>query len=206
MVRRRRRRTRGSDAIAPMLLIGVAGLVIVPRVTHFAHQQATLLTVAGLAAVAAVIAAAGMAVWHRRRVRAREDARTLVALRQNPLSPAEFEHALAALCRRDGCTSVRVVGGAGDLGADVLATAPDGRQIVLQAKRYRNSRSVGSQDVQRFGGTARTIHGADIAAVVTTAHAFTSQAQAYAARAGILLVPARQLAAWESQTGPAPWH
>lgn len=206
MVRRRRRRTRGSDAIAPMLLIGVAGLVIAPRVTHFAHQQATLLTVAGVVVVVAVIAAAGVAVWHRRRVRAREDARTLVALRQNALSPAEFEHALAALCRRDGCTSVRVVGGAGDLGADVLATAPDGRRIVLQAKRYRNSRTVGSQDVQRFGGTARTIHGADIAAVVTTAHAFTSQAQAYAARAGILLVAARQLAAWESQTGPAPWH
>ena len=77
---------------------------------------------------------------------------------------------------------------------------------MLQAKRYRNSRSVGSQDVQRFGGTARTIHGADIAAVVTTAHAFTPQAHAYAARAGIRLVAAKQLAAWESQTGPAPWH
>lgn len=66
-----------------------------------------------------------------------------------------------------------VVGGSGDLGADVIARAPDGRRIVLQAKRYRDGRSVGSQDVQRFGGTAHTIHGADVAAVVTTAHTFT---------------------------------
>ncbi|WP_308166925.1 restriction endonuclease [Nocardia albiluteola] len=40
-----------------------------------------------------------------------------------------------------------MVGGAGDLGADVIARAPDGRRIMLQAKRYRNDRSVGSQDV-----------------------------------------------------------
>ncbi|MFF0528430.1 restriction endonuclease [Nocardia amikacinitolerans] len=95
-----------------------------------------------------------------------------------------------------------MVGGSGDLGADVIARAPDGRRIVLQAKRYRNGRSVGSQDVQRFGGTAHTIHGADVAAVVTTAHAFTPQAGAYAAKAGILLVPAKALAAWESPGQP----
>ncbi|WP_433523811.1 restriction endonuclease [Nocardia pseudovaccinii] len=92
------------------------------------------------------------------------------------------------------------------LGADVIARAPDSHRIVLQAKRYRNGRSVGSQDVQRFGGTAHTIHGADVAAVVTTAHTFTSQARAYAAKAGILLIPAKALAAWESQTGPTPWN
>jgi len=159
-----------------------------------------------MAQAMAVLAVGVLAVWHRRQLRARDDARVLAALRQNALSPVEFEHALAALCRRDGCTGVQVVGGAGDLGADVLATAPDGRRIVLQAKRYHHGRSVGSQDVQRFGGTARTIHDADVAAVVTTAHTFTAAARAYAARAGILLVAAKQLAAWESQTGPAPWN
>jgi HJR/Mrr/RecB family endonuclease len=143
---------------------------------------------------------------HHRKRCARDDARVLAALRQNSLSPSEFEEALAALCRRDGCIDVRVVGGSGDLGADVIARAPDGRRIVLQAKRYHHGRSVGSQDVQRFGGTAHTIHGADVAAVVTTAHAFTPQARAYAAKAGILLMSAKELAAWESQTGPSPWN
>lgn len=199
----RRRRSRGSGVLPLAFMAGVAALAVLPRVVDITAQQIAAI---GLCVLVAVSVTGLLVVQHRRRVRAREDARVLVALRQNALSPAEFEEALAALCRRDGCTSVQVVGGAGDLGADVLATAPDGRRIVLQAKRYRNSRAVGSQDVQRFGGTARTIHGADVAAVVTTAHAFTSQARAYAARAGISLMAARQLAAWESQTGPAPWH
>ncbi|MFF3568627.1 restriction endonuclease [Nocardia jiangxiensis] len=43
------------------------------------------------------------------------------------MSPRDFEYALAALCRRDGCSDVQVVGRAGDLGADVLARSPDGR-------------------------------------------------------------------------------
>ncbi|CAM5535446.1 hypothetical protein SMICM304S_02837 [Streptomyces microflavus] len=36
----------------------------------------------------------------------------------------------------DGCADAEVVGGAGDLGADVLATTPDGRRLVVQRKRY----------------------------------------------------------------------
>ena len=109
-----------------------------------------------MTAVAAV-PGAGL-LLRRKRIQNRDDAWVLAALRENVLTPAQFEHALAALCRRDGGTEVRVVGEAGDLGADVIARAPDGRCIVLQAKRYRNTRSSGSQDVQRFGGTARTIH------------------------------------------------
>ncbi|MFI5782667.1 restriction endonuclease [Nocardia sp. NPDC051570] len=186
-------------------MAAVATLVVAPRLAHVAEQQATLLTAAGVCGLLVAIGIALLLMWHRRRTRARDAARVLVALQQNTLSPKEFEEALAALCRRDGCTQVQVVGGAGDLGADVTARAPDGRRIVLQAKRYRNGRSVGSQDVQRFGGTAHTIHGADVAAVVTTAHSFTTQARAYAAQAGILLIAAKALAAWESQTGPAPW-
>ncbi|WP_067470741.1 restriction endonuclease [Nocardia amamiensis] len=205
MGRRRGRRGRGSNAAALVFMAALAALVVAPRVADIAERQAVVLASAGVCALAVATGAAVLAVWHRRRVRARDDARVLAALRQNSLSPSEFEQALAALCRRDGCTDVQVVGGSGDLGADVIARAPDGRRIVLQAKRYRNGRSVGSQDVQRFGGTAHTIHGADVAAVVTTAQAFTPQARAYAAKVGILLVPATALAAWESQTGPTPW-
>ncbi|UAK30900.1 restriction endonuclease [Nocardia asteroides] len=202
----RRRGRRGSDAAALMFMAAIAALVVAPKIADIAARQAAALASVGACVLAIAAVAAVLTARHRRQVRARDDARLLVALRQNSLSPSEFEEALAALCRRDGCTDVRVVGGSGDLGADVIARAPDGRRIVLQAKRYHNGRSVGSQDVQRFGGTAHTIHGADVAAVVTTAHAFTPQARAYAAKARILLMSAKELAAWESQTGPSPWN
>lgn len=154
----RRRGRRGSDAAALMFMAAIAVLVVAPKIADIAARQAAALASVGSCVLAIAAVAAVLTARHRRQVRARDDARVLVALRQNSLSPSEFEEALAALCRRDGCTDVRVVGGSGDLGADVIARAPDGRRIVLQAKRYHNGRSVGSQDVQRFGGTAHTRH------------------------------------------------
>ncbi|MQY31636.1 restriction endonuclease [Nocardia aurantia] len=201
----RRRGRRGSNTVGLLIMAGAAALVLAPRAIHAAAAAAHVLIAAGVCLLAVAVLAVILRVGYRLRARAREDARVLVALRQNALTPREFEDALAALCRRDGCTDVRVVGGARDLGADVIATAPDGRRIVLQAKRYRSDRTVGSQDVQRFGGTAHTIHGADVAAVVTTAHAFTAQARAYAEQAGIRLVAGKDLAAWDTRTGPPPW-
>ncbi|MFG1796662.1 restriction endonuclease [Nocardia sp. NPDC049149] len=186
-------------------MAGAAAFAVVPGIARFVEAHTAALVVAAVCVAVAGVGAVALAVRHRRVVRTRDDAHVLSALRQNALSPLEFEQALAALCRRDGCTQVQMVGGSGDLGADVIARAPDGRRIVLQAKRYRHARSVGSQDVQRFGGTARTIHGADVAAVVTTAHTFTPHARAYADKAGILLMAAKALAAWDSRTGPAPW-
>ncbi|WP_042389708.1 restriction endonuclease [Streptacidiphilus melanogenes] len=121
------------------------------------------------------------------------------------MTPLQFEQALAGLCQRDGCTDVRVVGGAGDLGADVIATTPDGRRIVIQAKRYAPTNRVGSPEVQKVGGTYYVVHGAHLAAVVTTS-GFTQGAVQYAQQAGIRLYGARELAGWVSRTGPAPWH
>ncbi|MFB7393564.1 restriction endonuclease [Streptomyces sp. NPDC056191] len=60
-----------------------------------------------------------------------------------------------------------------------MALTPDGRRLVIQCKRYRDSNKVGSQDLQRFGGTCFTVHGADVAAVVTTS-TFTKPAAGYA--------------------------
>ncbi|KRB68059.1 hypothetical protein ASE03_29330 [Kitasatospora sp. Root187] len=71
------------------------------------------------------------------------------------------------LCRRDGCTKVTIVGGAGDLAADVLATTPTGKRILIQAKRYGSRTFVGSQDVQKVNGTYRDVHRCDLAVVVT---------------------------------------
>jgi restriction system protein len=120
------------------------------------------------------------------------------------MSPTEFEHALAALCQRDGCRDVKVVGGAGDFGADVIATTPTGMRLVIQAKRYGYGGYVSGPDLQKFGGTCCAIHQADVAVVVTTA-GFTKQAQQYAKLMGIKLFNGRDLEAWASSTGPPPW-
>ncbi|MDH6225187.1 MULTISPECIES: restriction endonuclease [Streptomyces] len=120
------------------------------------------------------------------------------------LDPYEFEQAVAALCERDGCTGVEVVGGAGDLGADVLAVAPDGRRVVLQCKRYSATNKVGSQDLQRFGGTCFTVHEAHLAALVTTSD-FTAPALEYAEQCGILCLDREALLAWTVGSGPPPW-
>ncbi|MET9515868.1 restriction endonuclease [Streptomyces sp. NPDC002994] len=121
------------------------------------------------------------------------------------MEPADFEQAIAALCERDGCRDVQVVGGAGDLGADVVATTPDGRRIVIQCKRYGPMNKVGSQDVQRFGGTCFAVHEAHVAAVVTTGE-FTQPAAEYAEQCGILCVDRSGLTAWTDGIGCAPWE
>ncbi|MFG2385562.1 restriction endonuclease [Streptomyces avermitilis] len=126
------------------------------------------------------------------------------ALDYDALDADEFEQAVAALCERDGCSDVEVVGGAGDLGADVVATAPDGRRVIIQCKRYCDTNKVGSQDLQRFGGTCFTVHRAEVAVVITTSD-FTTPATEYADQCGILCFDRQALQAWSDGTGPQPW-
>ncbi|MCS0636748.1 restriction endonuclease [Streptomyces sp. LP05-1] len=152
-------------------------------------EEATLVPGAGTEAVTAVTAA------------------TAVVERVDyaALDPDAFEQAVAALCERDGCWDVEVVGGAADLGADVVATAPDGRRLVIQCKCYGPTHKVGSQDLQRFGGTCFAIHEAGVAALVTTSE-FTEPALGYAEQCGILCLDGAALDAWSDGSGPAPWE
>lgn len=121
------------------------------------------------------------------------------------LDPDGFEDAIAELCVRDACLDVEVVGGACDLGADVMAVTPDGRRIIIQCKRYGDTNKVGSQDLQRFGGTCFTVHEADVAVLVTTSD-FTVPALEYAEQCGIVCVNGAELDAWRDGTGPSPWE
>jgi membrane protein implicated in regulation of membrane protease activity len=59
------------------------------------------------------------------------------------LSPGEFEQAVAELLRRMGYGRVRVVGGAGDLCADITCRDPAGRRAVVQCKRWGPGHHVG---------------------------------------------------------------
>ncbi|MEU6300959.1 restriction endonuclease [Streptomyces erythrochromogenes] len=113
------------------------------------------------------------------------------------MDPLKFEEYVADLCRRDGCTEVRRVGAANDLGADVMGQLPDG--LVVQCKRYAKHRTVGSPDLQKFNGTARSEHGADVPLFVASCK-FTKQARAFAARHGLVLVDVDLLGFWNSGT------
>ncbi|MGW2680762.1 restriction endonuclease [Streptomyces sp. NPDC001436] len=115
------------------------------------------------------------------------------------MDPRQFEEYVAQLCRRDGCTEVRRVGAANDLGADVIGRLPDGRKLVVQCKRYAKHRTVGSPDLQKFNGTVRSEHGADIPLFVASCK-FTKQARAFAARHGLVLVDVDLLGFWNSGT------
>ncbi|MCW7991366.1 restriction endonuclease [Streptomyces platensis subsp. clarensis] len=115
------------------------------------------------------------------------------------MSPSDFEEYVAELCRRDGCTGVRRVGAANDLGADVTGRLPAGRKLVVQCKRYAKHRTVGSPDLQKFNGTARSEHGADVPLFVASCK-FTKQARAFAARHGLVLVDVDLLGFWNSGT------
>ncbi|MQY10084.1 hypothetical protein SRB5_01880 [Streptomyces sp. RB5] len=115
------------------------------------------------------------------------------------MTDREFEEYVAELCRRDGCTDVRRVGGAGDLGADVIGFLPDGRKLVVQCKRYARHRSVGSRDLQTFNGTARAEHGADVPVFVASC-VFTAPARSFAARQELVLIDINLLGFWNSGT------
>ncbi|MFE2499703.1 restriction endonuclease [Streptomyces scopuliridis] len=160
-----------------------------------------------LAVVAAGVVTGGLVGAGRREARA-EQARLAEQARVRALrsmeavwslGDREFEEYVAELCRRDGCTEVKRVGGANDLGADVTGRLPDGRKIVVQCKRYAKHRTVGSPDLQRFNGTARSEHGAEVPLFVASCK-FTKQARTFAARHRLVLVDVDLLGFWNSGT------
>ncbi|WP_127454907.1 restriction endonuclease [Streptomyces sp. B29(2018)] len=122
-----------------------------------------------------------------------EDVLTYKMWELSGMSGAEFEHACARLLVRDGFTDVRVVGGAGDLGADVIATGPAGERLVFQCKRY--ARPVASGAVQQFNGTARPEHGADHAVIIGL-NGFTDPAMKFAARHQLTAMDRPALKRW----------
>ncbi|MFH9725135.1 restriction endonuclease [Streptomyces sp. NPDC017254] len=223
---RRSPRASWRDLVLAVGLVGIclAGLMLFFKAAQTAGSRGSgvvavvlvALGVLGVLSVGLSTAKRGMASFrvHGRRPDVRRDdpvpAPTAPdiggeALDHTAVDADGFEHTVAALCARDGCTPVEVVGGAGDLGADVVAVTVDGRRLVLQCKHYAPDNRVGSQDLQRFGGTCFTIHEADVAVVVTTS-SFTAPAVEYAATCGIICVDGEALAAWTDQITPAPWE
>jgi restriction system protein len=202
-----RRRSQSNDTFVAVAFLLIIATVLIMGVIHWATTTPALRPIA-------VLLLFGGALLYARRASARrtrnaqqaqiQQAQSQEIARYHLMDPRQFEDAIAYLCRRDGCRDARRVGGAGDLGADVTAIAPDGRRIVIQCKRYGPTTNVGSPDLQKFGGTCFAVHGAQVAAVVTTSR-FTKPATGYAQSIGIHLFDQHALAAWASRTGPAPW-
>ncbi|MER5883770.1 restriction endonuclease [Streptomyces sp. NPDC001941] len=162
-----------------------------------------------LAVLLAVAALSGGAWLYHRQDQARWDAVRAQGLRYaltqlDGLHHASFEEAVRDLMRRDGCGDATRVGGGGDLGADVKATDPYGRRWVVQCKHRRHGLSgsaVGTPDLQVLNGTARPVHGADIAVIITNGRV-TAPAVAFARQQRLHVVDRHLLGAWASGSRP----
>ncbi|MBE8475589.1 restriction endonuclease [Streptomyces justiciae] len=194
---RRRRAAQRKAAVGVLAAVVLLGLL-----------RPMLLLYLGVLLVCAV---SGWMVWRLRRtdrLLRSEDAawrrqeeiaagrRTLAAI--DVMSGTEFEEVVAELCRRDGCTQVRRVGGAGDNGADVLGRLPDGRTMVIQCKRYAPHRTIASREVRDLLG-AKVHFTADVAVFVATTR-FSPQAEAFAVKHHIITLHRDFFGLWNNGT------
>ncbi|MEU0002163.1 restriction endonuclease [Streptomyces microflavus] len=203
--RRPSRRQQRRDTQVFLLAAGTAaGLALAWAVISWLLVNWWALIVLG------AIAAVGGTVWvHRYRQQQAWDQVRQQALRYglpelDALHHRDFEYAIRDLMRRDGCTDARQIGGAGDNGADVLATDPLGRTWVIQAKHRKDGdrgSAVGTPDLQRVNGTARQLYGADIVLVVTNGR-FSTRCAPLAAQLHMHLADRRVLATWASGGRP----
>ncbi|WP_326726369.1 restriction endonuclease [Streptomyces phaeochromogenes] len=194
---RRRRTARNKAAAGALAALVLLGLL----------QPMLLLYLGALLAAAGI----GWMVWRLwrtdRLLRSKDNAwrrqeeitagqRTLTAI--DAMSGTEFEEVVAELCRRDGCTQVRRVGGSGDNGADVLGRLPDGRTMVIQCKRYAPHRTIASREVRDLLG-AKVHFAADVAIFVATTR-FSLQAEAFAVKHHILTLHRDFFGLWNNGT------
>jgi restriction system protein len=174
--RQTRRRSRPAPFRTFWIVVGaLAALVVAAGLAASGRAE--------LIAVALVALVAGKLLWRKFRRRT-FTARALDDLLA--LSPAQFEDAVAALLRRHGYRDVKRIGGAGDLGADLIGRDPRGRIVVVQCKRYAPSHRVGSPLVQPLYST-KALYRAERALFVSTS-SFSRPAVEVARRLDIELI------------------
>lgn len=200
MARRRRSRAARRRRARHLWWGGAVALVlvVVSRASVWPYLLGVLL-VAGGAAVAWRLWRTDRSLRGRDRLWRQEEAvqagrRTLAEV--DTMTGTEFEELVAGLCRRDGCTEVRRVGGAGDNGADVLGRLPDGRTMVVQCKRYAPSRAIPTRELRDLLGSQVHFR-ADLAVFVTTSR-FTGPSERFAPAHGMLLVHRDHLGLWNN--------
>ncbi|MEU7282095.1 restriction endonuclease [Streptomyces sp. NPDC045431] len=207
-MRRRTRRTsrqlHAEDRLIGILVVTALAVGLVVAVVNWLLTHWWVLIVIGTLALLA-----GGAWLHHKQQQARWEAVRAQGLRYalsqlDGLHHSQFEDAVRDLMRRDGCQDAARVGGGGDLGADVKATDPYGRRWVIQCKHRRNGlagSAVGTPDLQVLNGTARQVHGADVAVIVTNGRV-TKPAVAFAKQQHLYVVDRHTLATWASGSRP----
>lgn len=104
------------------------------------------------------------------------------------IPPDQFEEFIADLWENDGYHT-RVVGKSGDRGIDVIAERDNlvNERILIQAKRYNSTNTVGSPEIQQYASLAHQQENVDKAVVVTTSQ-FSSQGRELAKQHNLDLV------------------
>jgi restriction system protein len=107
-----------------------------------------------------------------------------------------FEHGIAMLLERDGCTILRRHGGPNDQAADVIAVTPDGRRVVLQCKHStKPGHRIEPRPLYELNGTAAPVHRADIVGIGTN-RTLSDNARTFASGFGIHVIDRRTLELW----------
>jgi restriction system protein len=190
--RRRRRSSSGTRVLGAFLVLVVAGAII-----KILSSPLTWLILLPVAIVGLVLR-----YWlaRRRHAVALERRREWLAGQSclaaaDAMSGSQFEQYIAEMMRLDGHQDVRLVGGPGDGGADILSTEPAGRRVAIQCKRQMAPVPIGV--VRELNGTLAHEHPGRAGVLVTTA-ALTRPAAELAARTGITVVDRSALASWMS--------
>ncbi|WDZ82766.1 restriction endonuclease [Micromonospora cathayae] len=190
-----RRRSAGGGQTGPVLA-GLGGLVALVIVVDLVRRHPYRAAAVAALLVAGAVAVAVALSRRQARRRAEQAERDRLVAVTDPMTGAEFERWFARLLAGSGFTDVRVCGGAGDRGADVLATAPDGRRVVVQCKRRHPGNRVDSAAIQRFAGTCRTVHRGELCLIVTNGFFTNGDGRRFARQVGIVLVDRDALETW----------
>lgn len=98
----------------------------------------------------------------------------------------------AKILEANGFRNVQVVGGSGDLGADIIALDTNGNSVIVQCKRYAPGNTMGSPEIQKFIGMMHVHHRVQKGIFVTTT-SFSQPAIDLASKHDILLMDGNRL-------------
>ena len=121
-----------------------------------------------LLAVGIAVTFIGFIVWLALKKSKRNRLLNLTLENLKSMSPKEFEYTTAEILRKLGYKDVKVIGGSGDLGVDILAYK-DGKKVAVQCKKYI-TKKVTSPELQLFIGMMITEYKADYGLYVTTSY------------------------------------
>jgi hypothetical protein len=122
------------------------------------------------------------------------------------LGTEQLQAELIELCQRERCTDIRLAGRPRTplATADIAATTPDGRRILIRTEPYGYDNALDYNDVWQFDRELAELPAIQ-AGVMVTRNRTTRSAATFARKTGIALCGRRALAAWLTDWGPAPW-